>query len=298
MQTTPAPIFVNAWRGWVLALCLWCWAPPGLADADSPPASAPVSTVAIIPFYSPEKIWSLYTPFIDYLKSETGLPWELKLYPDHNSLIEELCGGQLAIALLGPIPLGRVLEKCGATPTLVALDKEGNPTYRSIMISGDPAVKELGDLKGKKFGFFKGSTAAHIVPLKMLLDNGLGNAIQPVFLESQDRIMTALLTNELAGAGVKEGLYRKFKSEPLRVLQSSSPLPNFAFCPAPALPAALKERFAAALLKLQPRTSPVDRERVGSWDDEIKNGFVAASPDYVESVRQLHHVYHEVTHED
>ena len=110
----------------------------------------------------------------------------------------------------------------------------------------------------------------------MLGDAGLGpGAFEPVFFESQDRIMTALLAHEMAGAGVKEALYRRFEKEPVRLLQTSEPLPNFAFVALPSQPAALRARFVAALLKLEPRESAADAEIVKGWDDEIKNGFVA-----------------------
>lgn len=281
-----------------LALCLL--AAPALSVAAAP-APTPLSpyTVAIIPFYSPEKIWLLYTPFIDYLKNETSLPWELKLYPDHKSLLDDLCADKIGFALLGPVPMGRAMQKCSLKPFLVALNKEGKPSYHSVIVTADPAVTALDQVRGKKFGFFKGSTAAHIVPMKMLKEAGLdAEATTPIFLESQDRIMTALLSKEISAAGVKESLYRKFKNEPLRVLKTSVPLPNFSFCAAQSLPVAIRERFATVLLKLQPLSTPKDAETVQAWDDEVKNGFIAASQDYLNDVTALHDVSHEIMHED
>lgn len=294
MKRSPIAFPIRTWTRVAFCLLLSLLAPRLGTAAEALPAH----TLAIIPFYSPEKIWHLYTPFIEYLKAETKLPWELKLYPDHNSLIEELCRGEISISLLGPVPMGRVQAKCAAQPFLVALNKEGAPSYQSVVLSGDPAVTEFDDLRGKKFGFFKGSTAAHIAPLKMLQEAGLENSIQPRFLDSQDRLITALLTKELSGAGVKESLYRKFKSEPLRVLKISPPLPNFAFCASPTLPGEVKTKFAGALRKLQPLTNPADAATTKEWDDEIKNGFIEANAEFIASVLKLHQTYHEVTHED
>ena len=109
--------------------------------------------------------------------------------------------------------------------------------------------------------------------------------------------MTALLSREVAGAGVKEALYRRFEKEPVRLLQTSEPLPNFAFVALPSQPAALRERFVAALLKLKPRESPADAEAVKGWDDEIKNGFMAPAPDFLPSVLKVHDIYEAVMHE-
>lgn len=288
-----------------LALALFSLCPQVSAAADpAPPApekggAPPGYTISVIPFYSPEKIWVLYTPFIAYLRKTTGLPWELKPSHSHDALIEGLCSGEVSIALLGPVPLGRAIRKCGAETLLVALGKDGKPSYRSIVVTNDPGVSSLAGLAGKSFAFFKGSTAAHVVPAKMLRDAGVGlDALRPVFYESQDRIMTALLRREVAAAGVKESLYRKFRSEPLRVLKISDPLPNFAFCAAPNFNSRARNLFRAALSRLKPLTDERDAAAVKDWDDEIRSGFVLPSGEYLEAVQRVHRITGEILHED
>jgi phosphonate transport system substrate-binding protein len=289
-------MIVRLLLGFMSVVFLLLPGPAGAEKRQPPPAR---HTVAIIPFYSPDKIWFLYSPLIEYLKKTTGQPWELKLYPNHDSLIEDLCGGQIAVALLGPVPLGRANRKCDAEPLIVALGKDGNPTYRSVIVTSDATVTTLGGVRGKKFGFFKGSTAAHIVPAKLLKDAGLGGeAVQPVFFESQDRIMTALLTGEISAAGVKETLYRKFAREPLRVLMISGPLPNFAFSALPSLSSRLREPFVQALLRLKPHANKRDADMMKGWDDEIRNGFMLPAPDYLPSVLNVLGTYREIMHED
>jgi len=268
----------------------------GAANDAAPPRTR--RTLAVIPFYSPEKMWQLYTPFIDYIRHETGEPWELKLYPNHDALLKGVCAGEVDITLLGPVPLGRVNHACGATPFLVPKGKDGTPSYHSMLLSSDAAVKTLAGLRGKKIGFFKGSTAAHVLPLKMLRDAGLAaGEFEPVFFESQDRIMTALLSREVAAAGVKEALYRRFEKEPVYLLQSSESLPNFAFAALPSQPPALRERLVTVLLKLRPLENAADAEAVKGWDDEIKNGFLAPAPDFLPSVLKVHDIYETVMHE-
>lgn len=261
--------------------------PAGAAAPAAPPPAA--KTFAAIPFYAPERMWTLYTPFVDYLRRETGEAWELKLYADHDSMIAGFCAGEVDVALLGPVPLGRVNRACGAAPFLLPLGGDGIPTYRSMLLTTDPAVRRAADLAGRKVGFFRGSTAAHILPLRMLRDAGLGpGAFEPVMLESQDRIITALLEQRISGAGVKEALYRRFEKEPrLRLLQVSDPVPNFAFCALPSRPEAGRARFTAALRKLRPRESGADAATVQGWDDEMRNGFVPPPADFLPAVLRL-----------
>ena len=268
----------------------------GAADT-APPQQTP-RTLAVIPFYSPEKMWLLYTPFVEYLRRETGEPWELKLYPDHAAMIAGVCAGEVDISLLGPVPLGRVNRACGVLPFLVPRGPDGKPVYHSMLLTGDPAVTTVAGLRGRKIGLFKGSTAAHVLPLKMLLDAGLPQgAFTPVFFESQDRIMTALLSREISGAGVKEALFRRFEQAPLRLLQTSAPLPNFAFAALASQPEARRASFVAALLRLSPGERPADAATVKGWDDEIKNGFMAPAPDFLPAVLEVHDIYEAVMHE-
>lgn len=273
-----------------------------LHGAETPsPAAAPKRspyTLTVIPFYSPEKLWALYSPLVAYLKQATGQPWELKLYSDHDSLIEGLCSGEVSVALLGPVPLGRVNQKCGAKPLLVALGKDGKPAYQSVIVTSDPSVTDLAMLRGKKFALFKGSTAAHIVPLKMLKEAGLGTgSLQQVFFDGQDRIMTALLTREADAAGMKEALFRKFEKEAIRPLKKSDPLPNFAFCASPAVKPEVVKRFTEHLLALKPLSDPAAARIVKDWDDEIKNGYIFPDPEFLPSVLRLFNVYQEMTRE-
>ncbi len=262
-------------------------APP--QPALPPPSAAPSAyTVTVIPFYGPEKIWALYTPFIDYLKAATGKPWTLKLFPSHKALIDGLCHNQVSLALLGPVPLGRVMAQCQAEPVAVALSMDGTPNYRSIVVTIDPVVTSLAGLKGTRFGLFKGSTAAHILPRRILRQAGLDkNDIVPVFFESQDHIVNALLSRQISAAGLKEALFQKFKDVGFRVLATSEPLPNFAFTAAPGANPAVRELFAETLLRLRPATNVDDQKRMTAWDDEIKHGFIPPTDTFRSSVKEL-----------
>lgn len=271
----------------------WCWLalfvagiPAGAGAQQKNGADRP-RTFAVIPFYAVEKLYTLYTPFVTYLAKATGTPWELKLYPNHESLINGFCKAEVDIVQLGPVPMGRVNRKCGAVPFLAALSPEALPTYRSVIITADPAVRSLGDLSGRPFGFFKGSTAAHILPSQILRDAGLLTSVKPVFFASQDAIINALTTREISGAGVKESLYRKIAGEPFRELKISQPVPNFAFAVLPGTAPGVSAAFAEALLRLHPATSPADAEVMKSWDTEIKNGFLLPPAGFLESIVQL-----------
>ncbi len=280
---------MTALRTFLLALgAIVCTAAD--ADAASPVAPpAPGRSLAVIPFYAPERMWTVYAPVVEYLRRETGEAWSLTLPATHEELIEELCAGRIDVALIGPVPLGRANLRCGAVPFLVPLGPGGAPVYESVLLTSDPAVGSIEALRGKEIGFMRGSTAAHVLPVTMLAEAGLDRASYvPVFLESQDRLMAALLARRISAAGVKSALHRRFRDEPgLRVLRTSGPLPNFAFVSLPSLPKPTRERVSAALLRLRPLERADDAALVKGWDDEIRNGFVRPPPDYLSAVLAL-----------
>lgn len=269
-------------------LALVALAPRPPSAAEPRPGARPL-TLAVIPFYAPERMWALYRPLVDHLRRATGRDWQLALPADHAALLDDLCAGRVDVALVGPVPLARAHGRCGAAPFLVALGRTGAPTYRSELLTTDPAVTSVEALRGRRVGFFRGSTAAHVVPAQMLADAGLApGTYEQVFLESQDRIMAALLARKVSAAGVKSALYQRFAREKgLRRLATSGPLPNFAFAALPSLPAEARAPFAAALLQLRPRERAADAKRVAGWDDEVRNGFAAPGPDFMPAVLAL-----------
>ena len=285
--------------GFLVAFILLAALPVRAADS-APSQRKPASeyTVTVIPYYSPEKLWPKFQPLVDYLRESTGKPWTLKLYPNHEETINALCSGAVGLALLGPIPLARSIEKCGADIVAVAIGSDGTLFYQSVIVTTDPTVRDLSQLRGKQIGLFKGSTAAHIMPMKMLRTAGLGKSdVRPVFFEGQDRIMTALLNGEVTAAGMKDVLYKRFHDSRLHVVKISASMPNFAFAASPLLSSRTKSLFSKSLLRLNPGKSARDREQMLGWDDEIRNGFVAPPDSYYSSVMDLFSAYQEVTSE-
>lgn len=256
-------------------------------------------TFAVTPFYTPEKIWTLYSPFIEYLNKTTGDTWELKLYQNHETLINDICSGKVSLALLGPVPLGRANAKCGVKPLLTVLGNDGKSSYRSVIITNDTTVKSLRGLKNKEFGFMKGSTAAHILPAKMLGDAGVAMSdIRPVFVESQDRIITELLSGDIKAAGVKENLAARFIKKGLTVVATSPPLPNFALSAPTSLPTSVRQHLVSALARLKPLNNSKDAKTVKTWDEEIKYGFMRPDKEYLPSVMKVLAIFREIQHEN
>jgi len=246
--------------------------------------------IGILPVYAPEKIWHSYKPFIDYLNKTTGLSWELKLYNNYNSIINGICSSEISIAYLGSNTFGLAYEKCKAKPLLVTLSSDGKPFFRSIIFTNNQNINSLKELKGKSFAFGdKNSTSSHIVPRKMLEDEGVTmDIIKPVFLKNHNKIINAVAYKEVEAGATKESVFEKVKDIKLKVLKISEPLPHYAFCAAPNIEPNIKTKFINALLKLRPLHNNEDRNIVKEWDSELRHGFMKPSENYIQDIMKLH----------
>ncbi len=265
---------------WTMTACMPC------ARGAEPAVKA--HRLGIVPFYSPEKIWQFYHPLADHLTAASGSRWELHLVKDHEQLVSGLCDGSIDVAMPGPIPYGKMLSRCSPRPLLLTLGPDGRPFYQSVVVTATPGIRGLADLRGRKFALYEGSTAAYYLPLKMLAAAGLGlKDLQPVYVRSQDQLLTAVMSGDAVAGGIKSALFERVRSPAMKVLQRSEDLPNFVFCASPTLDPDVAGGFVAALRMLRPRDDPAHRDLVKGWDVEIQNGFVPPPDSFNDDVRVL-----------
>ncbi len=252
--------------------------------------------IGILPYHSIEKIWYLYADFIDYLKKTTGIHWELKLYNNYETIIEDICINKISIAYLGPNPLAIAYEKCKIQPLAVSLGPDGKPYYQSVIFTGNPDIKSIKDIKGKKFAFGdKTSTSSHIIPRKMLRDDGITiEMITPIFLKNHDNILNAVLKNDVDAGATKAALFEKVRNMKLKALKISEPIPHHAFCASPNIELKIKSKFTDALLRLKPLHNYKDKDIVRHWDPEIRYGFIKPPKVYIQEIMKLHMLFKEI----
>lgn len=67
-------------------------------------------------------------------------------------------------------------ERYSVSLLLVALNEDGKGTFKVLVVSADPEIKTLKDLKGHKIGLYKPKTMTHMVTKKLLDDEGLNES--------------------------------------------------------------------------------------------------------------------------
>lgn len=263
-----------------------CFINLALADTDNE------VIVSIVPFYSPEKKWHLYSPFIDYLNKNSNIKWHLKIYPDLDAIKKALCDGEVAIALFGPVLAYTAHKECGAEPLILAANEDGNAELKIFIVTADPKIKSIKDLNGRKIGLFKPITVANIMTRKMLDDEGI-NEENAKFLiyQNLERIFNDVMTGELDAGGIREYNYISFKNLDLKVLKASEPVPGCAFMSSPKTPVSVKKEFSNILLKLNSLGKNKLKEITKEWDEIIKHGFLLPKGDYIKDAERFNILY-------
>lgn len=254
---------------------------------------AEVQKIGILPYYKSETLLNYYRPFIRYLNKQTGITWELKLYPNYEEIVEAICSNEISVAYLGPIPFGLAYEKCKANPIVVNLGRDGKTFYRSVIFTSDHKIEHLKDLKGKKIGFGdRHSTSSYVLPRKMLEYEGIDfKEIIPIFFKDHDRIIESVINNEVLAGAVKELAIERYKSFNFKIIKKSGPIVNHTFCASKKLDPSVEDSFKKALLRLKPLKNKSDEKIVNRWDPEIRYGFVEPPKDYIDNVMMLLRLY-------
>ncbi len=239
-------------------------------------------------FYSPRLMFKKYQPFTDYLTHHSGARWELVIKPTYEAIVAALCDGDVDVAYLGPFSYIRAHEQCGAV-AVVQLFTDGISSFRSLlMVREDSAIHSLDDLHGRRIGFGSTlSTSSHLVPLSILERAGLLNGdIECIYFGNHERAIQALVLGEVDACGVRDLVGQRYLERGLRVLATSSPLPNFPLAVGPHTLPAVRQRVVHTLVEL-PRTSAAAADELATLDVEFQSGFATVTDAEYDGIREL-----------
>lgn len=244
----------------------------------------PVIYFGVIPRYNPLVMYKRYQPIMDYLTASTPYRFELKISRDYTEALRFLRDGVTQISSLGDVTFAEAHFSYSAQPILKPLNSNGTPFYRSaIIVKSDSPIKELKELKGKNFAFGPLlSTSGNLIPRYLLWDNGIPLQSLKSFhnLKHHDDVAKAILKGQYQAGAVKDVVAEKYKSNGLRILAWSDPIPSVPLVVRKDTPPEVIQAITSALLKLD-RNNPAHKAIMKSWDDEFCYGFAPAkSEDY------------------
>jgi phosphonate transport system substrate-binding protein len=234
-----------------------------LGVASAVKAETPeVLRVSAIPDENPQELLRIYEPFAEYLSKELGMPVKFVPVIDYAATVEGLAAKKLDLVWYGGFTSVQAVRRTEGKATRLVL-REEDAVFKSVFVTRpDTGITTLGDLKGKTFSFGSvSSTSGHLMPRYFLLKNGIDPdrdfAQKPAFSGAHDA--TALwVEGGKVDAGalnflvwdklVKEG---KVDTNKVKVFWTTPPYVDYVWTARSGLDPALRERIAAAFLKLK-----------------------------------------------
>ncbi len=196
----------------VLLLMILCSIPSVWAEKQS-------LVFGIHPYLGAEEIIKRYTPLIQFLERELGVPVELKVGRDYQEHIVEIGKDKLDIALLGPASYVAMAKKFGRKPLLARIEKNHSALiYGQIIVNKASSIRSVRELEGKTFAFGDpNSTLSTLVPMAILKHDGI-TVEKLAFSKHYNghiNIAYAVLSGEMDAGAVKNSIFEQFRDKGL-----------------------------------------------------------------------------------
>lgn len=219
--------------------------------------------IGLIPSEDSQSMIESSQQVLDQLQAKLGMPVKPFVATDYNGVIEALRSKKLDVAYLGPFSYVLASQVADVEAFAVAVTKKtGKSAYRSLIVArADSGLESLADLKGHTFAFVDpSSTSGHLFPKAGIEKAGY----QPdelfsrvIFSGSHDASILAVAIGKVDAAAVADRILAtattqgEVKPDELRVVWSSSDIPESPMVWRKDLDPALKQKLAAALAEVK-----------------------------------------------
>ena len=243
--------------------------------ADSDPDTL---RVALLPDEDAATIIKKNRSLKDYLESKLGKKVKLVVTTDYSSMMEAMRFGRLELGYFGPLSYTLAKSKADIEPFAARL-KKGSTTYHAVLIGNKEAgVKMVSDVKGKEVAFGDiASTSSHLIPKKILLDNGLEakKDYKENFLGAHDAVAVAVQNGHAQAGGLSKPIFESLVKrgiislDKVKVLQVSKPYPQYPWAMRSNLKPELKDAIRNAFTSLKDKKilKPFKAEGFGEMTD-------------------------------
>lgn len=243
--------------------------------ADSDPDTL---RVALLPDEDAATIIKQNQGLKDYLESKLGKKIKIVVTTDYSSMIEAMRFGRLELGYFGPLSYTLAKTKADIEP-FAARMKKGSTTYHAVLIGNKAAgIKTVSDVKGKEVAYGDiASTSSHLIPKKMLLDNGLETKkdYKENFLGAHDAVALAVQNGHAQAGGLSKPIFETLVKrevislDKVNVLQVSKPYPQYPWAMRSDLKPELKDAIRKAFTSLKDKKvlKPFKAQGFGAMTD-------------------------------
>ena len=218
-----------------------------------------VFRVTAIPDESPTELARKAAPLMKYLEAQLGMKVEYTPVTDYAAAVEALVNKKVDMAWFGGFTFVQAHHRSGGK-VIPLVQREEDEKFRSVFISGDPAIKTLADLKGKDVSFgSQSSTSGHLMPRSFLLQAGLNpekDFKRVAYSGAHDATVAAVAAGKVQAGALNISVWerlvadKKVDADKVKVIFTTPPYYDYNWSVHADMPAALRDKLAAALLAL------------------------------------------------
>jgi len=223
-----------------------------------------VFRVTAIPDESPTELARKAAPLMKYLEGKIGMKVEYTPVTDYAAAVEALVNKKVDMAWFGGFTFVQANARSGGK-MIPLVQREEDEKFRSVFISSDPAIKALGDLKGKDVSFgSQSSTSGHLMPRSFLLQAGLNpdkDFRRVAYSGAHDATVAAVAAGKVQAGALNISVWerlvadKKVDTDKVKVFYTTPPYYDYNWTVHADMPAALRDKLSAALLSLSRDTA-------------------------------------------
>lgn len=230
-----------------------------------------VFRVTAIPDESPTELARKAAPLMKYLEQRLGVKVEYTPVSDYAAAVEALANKQVDLAWFGGFTFVQAAQRSGGK-AMPLVQREEDTKFRSVFITTDPAIRTLGDLKGRNVSFgSQSSTSGHLMPRSFLLAAGLDpdrDFKRVAYSGAHDATVAAVASGKVDAGALNISVWDKLVSDKkvdtakVRVFYTTPVYFDYNWTVHADMPAAQREKIVRAFIELNPET-PEGREILG-----------------------------------
>ena len=223
-----------------------------------------VFRITAIPDESPTELARKAGPLMKYLETRLGVKVEFTPVTDYAASVEALVNKKVDLAWFGGFTFVQAMVRSGGK-VIPLVQREEDEKFRSVFITGDPAILALADLKGKDVSFgSQSSTSGHLMPRSFLLQAGLNpdkDFRRVAYSGAHDATIAAVAAGKVQAGALNISVWDKFvadkKVDPskVRVFYTTPPYFDYNWTVHADMPAALRDKLSQAFLALSRDTA-------------------------------------------
>lgn len=217
--------------------------------------------IGMVPYNNPADVIKDFNPIKEYIENETGIDIEVVVTGDYLGLIEFMKAKKVDIGWYGPFSYVAGDSVVKLEPLVVQYRKGSGIGYFSqIIVRSDSGIRNINDLRGKRFAFVEtGSTSGFVIPSALFKSRDID--IQQYFTTikysgTHDSVAIDVI-NKNVDAGAMDDIVLnsmvdtgKLKREDVKVIWKSDVIPGSPYVARSDLDKTLKDKFKAAMLSI------------------------------------------------